>query len=171
MHLTIKTTLTKNCNLRSCYRKEIMIQDEPEQFRELCEKVGLALIIGQKLQFTLAYYYSVFHMVNSKWSKEESKEKIDFHLSKPMGIVVNSLEKEALLEGKLLTKIKEFKTRRNWLAHDFDEESMPFISQGLKFDHYITIMDNIVSDAHEIMKILGDIGEELIPVRNKKKCI
>jgi hypothetical protein len=81
--------------------KNMISQKEPEKFKELCEKVGLALMMGQKLQFSLAYYYSVYHMVKKKWNHEKAKSKIEFHLSKPMGVVVNDIEKDAPLEPLL----------------------------------------------------------------------
>ena len=52
----------------------MVIPEEPEKFKELCEKVGLALMLGQKVQFALAHYYSVFHMVNKRWDKEKAKK-------------------------------------------------------------------------------------------------
>ncbi|MDA3916476.1 MAG: hypothetical protein PF690_05855 [Deltaproteobacteria bacterium] len=142
-----------------------MIQEEPEKFKELCEKVGLALMMGQKLQFALAHYYSVFHMVHSKWSKEKAKEKISFHLSKPMGVIVSSIEKDSPSKPELFEEIIEFKKQRNWLAHDFDEESTPFLTQGERFDYYIQKMEKITIHANEIMLKLDQIGEALIPVR------
>lgn len=142
-------------------------QEEPKQFNELCEKVGLALMMGQKLQFALSHYYSVFQMVNSKWSKEKAKDKIQFHLSKSMGVVVTSIEKEAPLDPTIFDEVKKFKKRRNWLAHDFDEESTPFLSQGKRFDHYIDVMESITIQAHNIMEKLNEIGESLIPVQKK----
>ncbi len=146
----------------------MMDQEEPKQFNELCEKVGLALMMGQKLQFALSHYYSVFHIVNSKWSKEKAKDKIQFHLSKPMGAVVNSIEKDAPLDPIIFDEVKKFKEQRNWLAHDFDEESTPFLSQGERFDHYISVMENITIQAHNIMMKLDELGEKLIPIPKKK---
>ena len=141
-----------------------MVPEEPIQFKELCEKVGLALMMGQKVQFALAYYYSVFQMVKSGWSKEKAKEKIIFHLSKPMGVVVNSIEKDAPLDQGLFQRVIEFKTQRNWLAHDFDEESTPFLSQNQKFDFYIEKMEQIAIHAQNLMVDLNKIGEQLVPL-------
>jgi len=140
-----------------------MIPEEPIKFKELCEKVGLALMMGQKVQFALAHYYSVFHMVKSGWSKEKAKEKIILHLSKPMGVVVNSIEKDAPLDQGLFQRIIEFKTQRNWLAHDFDEESTPFLSQNQKFDFYIKKMEQIAIQASNLMVDLNEIGDQLVP--------
>jgi hypothetical protein len=142
-----------------------MIQEEPIKFKELCEKVGLALMMGQKLQFALAHYYSVFHMVHSKWNNEKAKEKISLHLSKPMGFIINSIKKDASLKPELFNQIIEFKKQRNWLAHDFDEESTPFLTQGKRFDYYIQKMGKITIHANEIMLKLDQVGEALIPVK------
>ena len=141
-----------------------MIHEEPIKFKELCEKVGLALMMGQKVQLALAYYYSVFHMVNSEWSKEKAKEKIIFHLSKPMGVVVNSIEKDAPLDQGLFQRVIEFKAQRNWLAHDFDEESTPFLSRNQKFDFYIEKKEQIATQARNLMIDLNEIGEQLVPL-------
>jgi hypothetical protein len=141
-----------------------MIKEEPERFKELCEKVGLALMMGQKLQFALAHYYSVYHIVHSKWNKQTAKDKIAYHLSKAMGVVVVSIEKDAPLQPDLFEEIIEFKKQRNWLAHDFDEESTPFLTQGQKFEFYIEKMEAITIKANELMVKLDKVGETLIPV-------
>jgi len=141
-----------------------MIPEEPIQFKELCEKVGLALMMGQKVQFALAYYYFVFHIVKSGWSKEKAKEKLEFHLSKPMGFVVNSIEKDAPLDNGLFQRVVEFKAQRNWLAHDFDQESTPFLSQNQKFDFYIVKMEQIANQATHLMIDLNELGEKLVPL-------
>jgi hypothetical protein len=143
---------------------KIMIPEEPIQFKELCEKVGLALMMGQKVQFALAHYYSVFHIVNSGWSKEKAQERLTFHLSKPMGVVVNSIEKDAPLGNDLFQRVIEFKTQRNWLAHDFDQESTPFLSQNQKIDFYIEKMEQISNQATNLMINLNEIGGKLVPV-------
>jgi hypothetical protein len=145
-----------------------MHQKEPKRFKELCEKVGLALMMGQKLQFALAHYYSVYHAVNSRWDKEKCKMKIDFHLSKPMGVVVNSIKQDAPLKQNLFEEILKFKKLRNWIAHDFDEESTPFLSHGQNFEYYIEKMEKITIHASEIMLNLDEVGEALIPVNKKK---
>ena len=143
---------------------KIMIPEEPIQFKELCEKVGLAMMMGQKVQFALSHYYYVFHIVNSGWSKEKAKEKLEFHLSKPMGVVVNSIEKDAFLSKDLFQRVIEFKTQRNWLAHDFDQESTPFLSQNQQFDFYIGKMEQIANQAKNLMIDLNEIGEKLVPL-------
>ena len=145
--------------------KDMIHQEEPEQFKELCEKVGLALMMGQKLQFAIAHYYSVYHMVTSKRSKENAKNKISYHLSNPMGVVVNSIERDAPLDAELFEEIIKFKKERNWLAHDFDEESTPFLTQGQKFEHYIAKMESITVQAHNVMLKLNEVGDKLIPIR------
>ncbi len=140
-----------------------MLPDEPVNFRELCEKVGLALVMGQKVQFALAHYFSVYHMVHSKWSKQ-AKEKIDFHLLRPMGVVIASIEKAAPLSADLFSKVVLFRKLRNWLAHDFDEESTPFIYKGDKIVFYIAKMDDIINKGSDLMYKLHEVGESLVPV-------
>lgn len=141
-----------------------MFPEEPDDFSELCQKVGLALMMGQKVQFALAHYYSVYHIVNSCWAKEKAKEKIDFHLSKAMGVVVDSIEKNAPLDADLFQEVKRFKESRNWLAHDFDEESTPYLAKGEKLQYYIQKMDDISLQASALMQRLHDVGEKLVPI-------
>jgi hypothetical protein len=141
-----------------------MVLEKPIRFKELCEKVGFALMMGQKVQFALAYYYAVYHMVNSGWSKERANGTTAFHLSRPMGVVVNSIEKDAHLGVGLSQRVIEFKTQRNWLAHDFDQESTPFLSQNQKFDFYIERMEQIANQASSLMLYLNEIGKKLGPV-------
>ena len=121
-------------------------------------------MMGQKLQFSLSYYYAVFHIVNSTWSKEKAKDKIQFYLSKPMGVVVNSIEKDAPLDAIFFEEIKKLKKQRDWLVHDFDEESTPFLTQGQKIEHYVAVMENISITANNIMQKLKEVGEKLIPI-------
>lgn len=142
---------------------DIDFPPEPEKFRELCERVGLALMMGQKVQYALAYYFSVYHMVNSGWSKKEAMKKVDYHLSKPMGVVVKAIEKSAPLESVLFSQVLEFKERRNWVAHDFDDESTQYIAKGERLDHYIAEMTGIVSLSLKLIKVLNEVGEELVP--------
>ena len=137
--------------------------EEPKEFKELCEKVGLALMMGQKVQFALAHYYSVYHIVNSGWSSEQANEKIEFHLSKAMGFVVSSIEKDAPLDDVLFDKVKSFKKSRNWLAHDFDEESTPYLGKGERFQHYLHKMEEIIQEANNLMINLHKVGERLVP--------
>ncbi|MBN1005107.1 hypothetical protein [Amphritea pacifica] len=139
--------------------------DEPEKFRTLCERVGLALMMGQKVQYGLSFYYSVFHIKRSGWSEEKARDSIDSYLSKPMGHIVNAIEKDAPLDSKIFDGIVLLKKNRNWLVHDFDEESTPFISKGQKIDEYIELMDNIIKHSEIIVAALDEIGEELVPVR------
>ncbi|MEI8602971.1 hypothetical protein P4S54_10500 [Shewanella sp. PP-He15 brown] len=141
-----------------------MLPEEPEQFKELCEKVGLALMMGQKVQFSLAYYYSVYHIVNSGWSKEQAKDCVNKHLSKAMGFIVSSIEKDAALDEQLFNEIKMFKKDRNWLTHDFDEESTPYLYKNERFEHYIQEMDRIIECASKLMHNLNQVGEKLVPV-------
>ena len=136
-----------------------------EQVKELCEKIGLAIMIGQKFQFALAYYYSVFHIVNSKWSKEKAKKRIEYYLSSPMEVIVNSIEKDAPLDTKLFQEIVRFKEKRNWLTHEFDEESTLPLIQGKGFELYIKIMGEIINHANRIMEKLNEVDKKLKPLR------
>jgi hypothetical protein len=141
-----------------------MLTEEPEDFKELCEKVGLALLLGQKVQFALAHYYSVYHIVNSGWSKEQAKDSVNFHLSKPMGRVVLSIKNDAPLNDELFEVIDAFKISRNWLVHDFDEESTPYLSKGERFRYYIEAMEQNCRNAGTLMNRLNEVGEQLVPV-------
>lgn len=140
------------------------IENEPKGFSELCEKIGLALLMGQKVQFSLAHFYATYQLVNSSWTEDRAKQKIQYHLSKPMGVVVADIEKDINLKPEFFDQIVKFKKERNWLAHDFDEESTPYISEGKRIDHYTNKMDEIVKHAMNVMLLLHVIGEDLIPV-------
>lgn len=136
---------------------------EPDRFRELCEKIGLALLMGQKVQFALAHYYATYQIVKNGMSKEDARKSIETHLSKAMGNVVGSIEKDAPLEHDIFEKVKEFKRRRNWLAHDFDEEATPFLVQGERIPDYIATMEGICNEAYELMQQLDAVGNALVP--------
>lgn len=138
--------------------------EEPKRFRELCEKVGLALMLGQKVHFALSHYYSVFHMSRGTMSRDQAKQKLDKHLSLSMGIVVNSINTNAPLRPDVSERISEFRKSRNWLAHDFDQEATPFLARGERYDDYICKMERIATQAYEIMQDLHLVGEELIEV-------
>ena len=140
------------------------IPDEPERFRELCEKIGLALMLGQKVHFALSHYYSVFHVARGTLTEKQAKQKLDEHLSKPMGHVIYSIEKRAPLCPGIFGRILEFKRNRNWLAHDFDQEATPFLVRGERYDHYICKMEGIATQASKITQDLYLIGEELVKV-------
>ncbi len=138
---------------------------KPERFEELCERVGLALMLGQKVQFALAYYFAVYHSVHGKWNKAKMDDSVDLHLSKPMGVVVAAIEKEAPLPDILAEKVRAFKELRNWLAHDFDQEATPFLTKSQKVPDYIERMNDICAKATEVMVLLGEVGQKLIPVK------
>ena len=138
------------------------IPPEPARWKELCHDVGLALLLGQKVQFALAYYFGVYQAVRAGWNSTQVDEKIRFFLSKPMGVVVCEINETAPLRGALSSRVSTFKTSRNWLVHGFDEESTPHISQGQKIDYYITRMEQICADAQGIMTELDKIGDDLM---------
>ncbi|MBW2078981.1 MAG: hypothetical protein JRI71_15820 [Deltaproteobacteria bacterium] len=139
-----------------------MTSAKPERWEELCHDIGLALLLGQKVQFALAHYFGVHQGVRAGWNKSQIKEKIRFFLSKPMGVVVAEIKKSAPLPGALSTDVDTFKTDRNWLVHDFDEESTPYIFKGERIDHYISRMEQISRDAQRIMVELDKIGDDLM---------
>ena len=148
----------------------LYIPDEPEQFKELCEKTGLALMLGQKVHVSLCYYYSVFHVQHGKLTKEEAKEKLDFHLSKVMGVIIKAIKKDAPLDDELFNKILEFKDNRNWLAHDFDQEAVPALFRRENLAPFISKIDRIAEQAYEIMRKMDHIGEELTPIKTENPC-
>ena len=133
-------------------------------YKELCEKIGLATMMGQKVQFSLAYYYSVFHIVHSKWSKEKAKKRIEYYLSSPMEVVIQSIENDAALDSEVFQEIVRFKEKRNWLTHEFTEESTLSLIQGKGFDMYIQIMEEIINHANRIMEKLNEIDRKLKPL-------
>ena len=139
-----------------------MIPSKPERFEILCHDVGLALLLGQKVQFALAYYFGVHQFVRAGWDKSRVDEKVRLFLSKPMGVVVSQIKKQAQLPDGLTTRTDKFKAERNWLVHDFDEESTPYISRGEKIDNYIYRMEQIAQDAQSIMIELDKIGDALL---------
>ena len=140
------------------------IPEEPERFKELCEKTGIALMVGQQVHVALSRYYYVFRVTHGELTKEQAKEKLDFHLSKPMGMVIASIEKEAPLGGDLFSRISEFKDDRNWLAHDFAQEVTPSLAGGEDLGPYICRMEKIAEQAYRIMDEMHRVGEELVPV-------
>jgi len=79
-----------------------------------------------------------------------------------MGVIVSEIKKQTPLPDILSNEVDKFKANRNWLVHDFDEESTPYISRGEKIDDYITRMEHIVEDAQTIMIELDKIGNALM---------
>jgi len=139
-----------------------MIPEKPERFEILCHDIGLSLLLGQKVQFALACYFGVCHAVRAGLNKSQLQQKIRHYLSKPMGVVVSDIKQKAPLPDDLSAKVDEFKTSRNWLVHDFDEEATPYIWRGQKIDDYIARMGQIANSAMEIMNELDEIGDELM---------
>ncbi len=140
----------------------MMIPPKPERFEILCHDVGLALLLGQKVQFALTYYFCVHQAVRFGWKKSQMDEKVRLFLSKPMGVVISEIKKQAPLPDDLSNKVDKFKADRNWLVHYFDEESTPYISRGEKIDDYICRLEQIVQDAQTIMFELDEIGDALM---------
>lgn len=119
--------------------------------------------MGQKVQFSLANYYATYQVVNNLLAPERVLENIQRHLSKPMGIVLATIEKEAPLTNEFFDKIKAFRDRRNWLVHDFDEESTPFLAKGERFPEYVEKINGICNEALELMQDLDSVGSTLVP--------
>jgi hypothetical protein len=142
--------------------QKMMIPPKPERFEILCHDVGLALLLGQKVQFALTYYFGVYQAVRVGWEKSQVDEKIRLFLSKPMGVIISEIKKQAPLPEELSNKVDKFKKDRDWLVHDFDEESTPYISRGEKIDDYISRMEQIVQDAQAIMFELDEVGDTLM---------
>lgn len=140
------------------------IPPEPEGFRELCERIGLALMLGQKVQYALAGYYGTYMRVRNGWTVDQAKAKLDHHLSTPMGTVVADIERDAPLPDGLWAQVKQFKSCRNWLVHDFDEEATPYLARGERIDHYREEMESIAQFAQAIMYSLDDVGRALAGV-------
>ena len=139
-------------------------QSPPPRFDELCFKIGLAIIQAQKVQFSLAYYYGVYQIKNAQWTKEQAQASIDLYLTKPMGAIITEIENKTSIDPVVLQRVKEFRNERNWLAHDFDQESSAHLRVGLKIPEYIDRMDSIVSEAVEVMQDLDHLGELLSPI-------
>ena len=76
-----------------------MTSAKPDRWEELCHDIGLALLLGQKVQFALAHYFGVHQGVRAGWNKSQIEEEIRFFLSKPMGVVVAEIKKSAPLPG------------------------------------------------------------------------
>jgi uncharacterized protein YutE (UPF0331/DUF86 family) len=78
-----------------------------------------------------------------------------------MGKVIRDIEERATLSEALMEKIKTFRDERNWLVHDFDEESTPFIHESEKVAEFGQRIFEIMSHSHEINMELGQVGEDM----------
>lgn len=122
-------------------------------------------MMGQQVQFELAYYYSVFHIVNSGWSKEKARGRIEYYLSSPMEVIIKSIEEDAPLDADLFQEIGRFKEKRKWLTQEFDEESTLSLIQGKGFKLYISLMEEIINHAKKIMEQLDEVEKKIKPRR------
>ena len=155
------------------------IPEEPERFKELCEKTGLVLMLGQKVQFALSCYYSVFHRIHGNLTDDKAREKLKFHLSKPLGVVINSIKQDAPLGDELFNKVWSFKEERNWLAHDFDQEMnmLRLVNEAgdeggtPDLSPWINRIEKIAEQAWEIMVELHHVGEKLAPLGIENPCL
>jgi hypothetical protein len=136
---------------------------DDDHFSALCREIGLAVLMSQKVQFALSYYYGLAIARTKDWKRADVKKSIASHLSKPMGSVVKSIREEAPLPPPLATKVREFLKSRNWLVHKFDEEATPELSRNLKFDDYTKRMQAISAAALDIMQDLDAVGRQLVP--------
>jgi hypothetical protein len=141
----------------------MVIPPQPEGFSELCERVGLAMMLGQKVQYALAGYFATYSRVHHNVSVKEAKVLMEQYLSKAMGHVVGAIESSAPLPEPVWDKVKAFRDERNWLVHDFDEEATPHLSRGERIPVYLARMDGIVFSAVELMQLLDEQGSALVP--------
>ncbi len=142
----------------------IEIPDQPEGFATLCEMTGLAVMLGQKVQYALAGYFATYSGAKLGATVDAVKAQMASHLSKPMGAVIGDIDKHAPLAPEIWEKVKSFQTERNWLVHDFDEEATPHLAVGEKIPDYTTRMESIAGAALELMQLLDGVGKDLTGV-------
>ncbi|GMV32130.1 MAG: hypothetical protein AMXMBFR59_42550 [Rhodanobacteraceae bacterium] len=136
---------------------------QPKGFSELCERVGLAMMLGQKVQYALAGYFATYSRVHRKVSVEDARAQMEKHLSRTMGHVIAAIQASAPLPDGVWEKVKAFQDERNWLVHHFDEEATPFLSRGERIPEYLTRMESIARSAVELMELLDAEGKNLVP--------
>ncbi len=145
---------------RSFYMKDR--NTEPDGFSDLCRSIGLAVLMGQKVQYALASYYVVFMSVRKQIAMQETDVMLDMFLSNPMGKVIGEIRKNAPLSQSLDAQVNEFQKKRNWLVHDFDEESTPHIVRGQGIHEYIHNIQEIVAAAEALLHALDKVGVDLL---------
>jgi hypothetical protein len=136
---------------------------QPEGFNELCERVGLAMMFGQKVQYALAGYFATYSRVHRNVSVEDAKGLMEKYLSKTVGYVVGAIETSAPLPEEGWKKVKAFHGERNWLVHDFDQEATPFLSRGERVPEYLARMEGIALSGLDVMQLLDEQGHRLVP--------
>ena len=134
---------------------------DESKFDELCRLIGLAVLMGQKVQFALAHYHAYHKMVHSGLPKAEAKAAIVKSLSKTLGGVVTQIKSETPLPPEVGDQLDAFLKERNWLAHDFDNEATPVIAAGKDFTHFLEKMVKITQSAESLMVQLDQIGNAL----------
>jgi hypothetical protein len=145
---------------------------EPELFNELCRTIGLTLLLGQKLQNAYAQYYAIHSKFERTLDEVTINTKLEYHLNKPMGVVVSDIKNHAPFPNELSKKVDAFKVERNWLAHDFDQETRDDIIQNrnlnlvidrLKYTMQLalSIMDDVNRQGDIIMEKVGVSAEEI----------
>jgi hypothetical protein len=132
--------------------------DEPK-FDELCRLIGLAILMSQKIQFSLAHYLVYHKMRHAGLSRIESQQLITKLLSKTLGAVISQVRSEAPLEAALTEKLDALLQERNWLAHNFDQEATPIIAAGKDFNNFNERMAGITIAAHDLMVELDQVGK------------
>lgn len=142
----------------------IEIPDQPEGFSSLCEMTGLAMMLGQKVQYALAGYFAIYSGAKLGATADAVKAQMTSHLSKPMGAVIGDIEKRAPLPSEIWKKVQSFRDERNWLVHDFDEEATPHLAAGEKIPDYTARMESIAQAALELMQLLDGVGKDLAGV-------
>ena len=78
-----------------------------------------------------------------------------------MGVVINDIQKKAPLDEELMAKIDSFRNERNWLVHDFDAESTPYIHEKEKVEAFGERIFEIMSQSNEINWDLDRVGQEM----------
>ncbi|HBA67345.1 MAG TPA: hypothetical protein DCZ48_14430 [Methylococcaceae bacterium] len=138
------------------------IPPEPKEFQKLCGRIGLAIMLGQKVQYALAGYLATYSRVHAGDSVEAANAQLNLHISKPMGVVISAIERTAPLPKDLWEKVKFFQAERNWLVHDFDQEATPHLVRNEQIPEYIARMESIAGLASYLMQALNDLGEALV---------
>jgi hypothetical protein len=142
-------------------------QEHRDAFTELCQDLGLAILLGQKVQFALAHYYAISKGNLANWSLNQRRESVSHHLGKPLGHVIAAVKKDVPLEADLTNLTETFLKKRNWLVHSFDEEATEFLVKGEKFPEYTAEMRAISDLALMVMQHLDEVRKKLIPIETK----
>lgn len=143
---------------------------EPERFKEICWKVGIALLMTQQAHVALCLYDVSYRVHNGKLKKEQAGEKLYSKLNNKnltMGVIKNNIKKDAPLSDELSERVDLLVDARNWLAHRFEQELSPLFHpplEGKEFDVSTLIckLENIAQQASEVVSELYVLGNELV---------